>query len=1125
VVATRSTQQGATPSLRIMLLGGFHLWVGDRRVPPDALRRRKAARLIKLLALAPGYRLLREQVLEALWPTLEPDAAANNLHRTLYVARRILDPDVRAATLSSHLALNDGSLCLCAPGGLWTDAHAFELAASAARQFAEPMYYHQALDLYTGDVLPEESYEDWAIIAREKLRVLYLTLLEELALLYERLNDPQGAIATLQRVTEHEPTNEQAQVKLMRLYAQVGQRHKALRQFQQLRHILQRDLGVEPAASAERLYHELALDQDVDTSGDDLPRPTPNTSRSNLPHQLTSFVGREAELREVSQVVRKHRLVVLTGPGGCGKTRLALEAVRTVAPYHPDGIWFIDLSSTDSPSLVLRAVTSALRIKDEPGQSALALLVEHIGAKHMLLILDNCEHVVEICVSLVEELLNRCPHAYILATSREVLRIPGEVRWLVPPLPVPALVTTPTPDVLTTYDAVRLLVDRARLVQPDFTLTQHNARAVVELCQRLDGMPLAIELAAASLHVLSPSQLVARLDDRFRLLRNERRTGPPRHQGLEQVTAWSYGLLDHREQALFSRLGIFTGSWTLEEAEHIVAGPPVDRGDVLGLLARLVDKSLVVAEVAVDGTMRYRLHETLRDYALARLSEAGALVALQRSHADYYCLLAEQVESGLQEADQEGWLRRLEAVRANVQAALSWSVQGEDRVATGLRTAASLWLFWLLSSSLEQGREWLARLLRRYSVADTIAAKAVAVAGFLAWAQHDLEHAAALLEDSIQRSRTLGEHRLLAWALNNLGQTRFAQGDVVAAETFYAESLALSEALGEQQMSGWAHANLGDLALYRCDLAHAAEHYTVSLAAFRTLANPFGVGVALVKLGSMAQAGGNDAQALTHYAESLHIFRTAGIQDNIAWLLHLEGEVRLYGGDVERAEALQRESLALFQLLDNNEGSAWALNGLAQVAQLRGDHAHAASLFRESLGLHRFMFGHRYIVLNLLGLAGVALRQGDARRAAQLLAGIAMLGDTVGGRLMPAEQIEFEHLRSRIGMDGVSFATLDAQTRALPLHELIAYALREAEHDGVPHLAPPKDVAVLMARLTRREREVAKLIVRGYINRQIAIELGVSERTVDTHVSNILHKLHVRSRAALAGLEALEAFG
>ncbi|HWQ15617.1 MAG TPA: BTAD domain-containing putative transcriptional regulator, partial [Roseiflexaceae bacterium] len=518
--------------LWIELLGGFRIRIGDEVIAAEIWRRRKVRSLIKLLALAHGYRLHREQLMDLLWPDADPQAALNSLHQALYLARRILEPGGSAR--GRYLLLQHESVTLAPPELVWVDVTAFEAAAAQARQRQDPAAYRAALALYSGELLPEDRYEEWASARREALHQEYLALLRELTRLAEAGADYALAIETLHKALAADPAHEEVHRDLMRLYALSGARQQALRQYQALQEVLRRQLDLEPDIHSQRLYQAILAGQlspsgpaqEAATATVAAPSPSVTTPVAterteelhNLPVQITSFIGREREIAEVKQLLTTTRLLTLAGPGGCGKTRLALAVAADVLHAYPDGVWLVDLAALANPALVPQAVAAALGLHEAPGQPLTETLAAALKPRQLLLVLDNCEHLVSACAQLAETLLRACPQLRILATSREALHIPGEVTWLVPSLSLPDPRHLPSLAELLHYEAIRLFLERALAILPTLRVTEQHAPAIAQICMRLDGVPLAIELAAARMPVLTVEQLAGRLDDCFRLL-------------------------------------------------------------------------------------------------------------------------------------------------------------------------------------------------------------------------------------------------------------------------------------------------------------------------------------------------------------------------------------------------------------------------------------------------------------------------------------------------------------------------------------------------------------------------------------------------------------------------------
>ncbi|MGH3087340.1 MAG: ATP-binding protein, partial [Rubrobacteraceae bacterium] len=489
---------------------------------------------------------------------------------------------------------------------------------------------------------------------------------------------------------------------------------------------------------------------------------------SNLPAPLTSFVGRENETLEVKRLLSMTRLLTLTGAGGCGKTRLAVETARGLVGAYPDGVWLVELAPLSEGTS--QAVAAALDVHEQPNLPLADTLSDHLRRKDLLLVLDNCEHLVDSAARLADTLLGACPKLKILATSRERLGVPGEAVWAVPPLSLPG--EDGAPEGLMRCEAVRLFVDRARSRLPAFDLTENNARSVAEVCRKLDGIPLAIELATARMGALAVEQVAERLEDSLGLLTGGGRTTEPRHQTMRATLEWSHGLLDEPEQKLFHRLSVFAGGFSLEAAEEACSGEGIERDDILDLLSRLVDKSLVIAGAGGGAAPRYRTLEPIRQYALERLEESGEKERVRNRHASYYLALAEAAEPELVGAGQIAWLERLGTEYANLRAALGWfldeeGVEREERARAGLRLAAALGRFWGIRAAIE-GREWIEKGLAKSGAAPaSLWAKALREAGFMA-VYHLDERAIEMLQEALALYEELGDEVGRATAINYL---------------------------------------------------------------------------------------------------------------------------------------------------------------------------------------------------------------------------------------------------------------------------------------------------------------------------------------------------------------------
>lgn len=1010
--------------IHIQLLGGFQVMVGTRLIAETEWKRRKAKTLIKLLALAPDHRLHREQVMDRLWPDLRFEAAANNLHQTLHITRRILDPT--GASHTRYLQLQDEMLTLCPEEPPWVDVTAFEQATSKARRRQEPAAYQAAIALYTGDLLPEDRYDDWLSNRREMLRQQYLKLLHELAQLFETQNEAALAIQTLQQLLAADPAHEEAHADLMRLYALTGRRQQALRQYQHLKKTLQQELEAEPEPKSQQLYEDILTNRFAGSAKEkqskqeedkeermSSSRPYSPIPLHNLPPHLTRFIGREEEKAEVKRLQATTRLLTLTGPGGSGKTRLALEVATDLyaAPGYADGVWLVELAALSDLTLVPQAVASALGVRETTGQPLTETLVSHLQSKKMLLVLDNCEHLIAACATLADTLLRACPGLRILATSREPLHIPGELTWPVPPLSMPDPQQLPPVEKLVQYEAVQLIIDRATAILPTFTVNQYNAPAIAQVCHQLDGLPLAIELAAARVKLLTMAQIAARLQDSFRLLVGGNRLALTRQQTLQAALDWSYELLSEPERVLFRRLAVFAGGFTLEAAEGICPGDGLDPSEFLDLLSQLVDKSLVTVRED-DQARRYGLLETVRQYSTQKLRASGDEAKIRIRHQQWYLALALEADRKLYGPRQAEWLDRLETEHDNLRAALAWSAPDERERRLGLRLARALFWFWYLSSYLSEGQAWFEKALAETDASQQSWERAMALfgSGIIAMFQGNITIAGQRLEKSIALWRMLGNNQdnnneaghnqvdaseELATALLSLGTVRLNQGDERAARALLEECLGLFQESGHETLYAVALTHLGDVALRQGDWAAARARYEECLTLQQKLAYPWG----------------------------------------IAQVLNNLGEVARCETDYERAARLYDEGLALFRELDSSADVARSLHNLGYVALARGDAGRAATLFAESLALFRERGGKRGIVECLAGFAGVAAIQADFRRAAQLLGAVDAQFEHLGAAMWPADRLESErnltNIRATLGEEIFTASWKEGRTLTL----------------------------------------------------------------------------------------------
>ncbi|HEX9038605.1 MAG TPA: tetratricopeptide repeat protein [Ktedonobacterales bacterium] len=807
--------------------------------------------------------------------------------------------------------------------------------------------------------------------------------------------------------------------------------------------------------------------------------PSPN----NLPLQVNQFIGREREMTAIKGLLTTTRLLTLTGAGGSGKTRLALQIATDLQKEFADGVWWVELAALSDPLLAPHAVTSVLGIPERAGRPVTEALSDALRRKHLLLVLDNCEHVLAGCVQLIETLLHTCGQVHILVTSREALTISGETTWLVVPLRAPDVSQPPSIEELQSYEAVQLFVERARSVRPSFTLTTENAPAVAQVCHRLDGMPLAIELAAARMRALSAEQIVARLDHAYQLLTGGSRTALPRQQTLRAAMDWSYDLLPAHEQDFFRRLSVFAGSFSFEAAEAICAGEPGAAGeayDALDVLSSLIDKSLVVMEQR-GSAARYRLLEPVRQYGQDKLQESGEAAQTRRAHRDWYARLAEQTESETQQAQQEVWFERLEEEHDNLRAALGWSLEREE-AETAARIAAAIHRFWLLRGHMSEGRSFLERALAAYPAKTVTRVRALYAAAILASLQDDYSTGKRLAHESLALSRELAERRETGYALYVLGRLARIEGDYAGAARLFEESLALFRQLGRREDIALVLSGLGLTVLYLGDSERAAALSEESLEISRELGDSRGIASWLANLSVVMLARGDDTRARALCEESLAIRRALGYKGGCAHSLALLGRITLHQGAYERAVACFTESLALRQETGEKEGVAVALEGLAAVAGAQWRPVHAARLY---------------------GFA-------------------ASLRSALGAPLPPIDRPVYQQSVATVHaqLDEPAFLNAWAQGQAMTREEALAEAAQVTAQTHAASPSTPMDTTpasptrVRPFGLTTREIDVLRLVTQGLTTNQIAEQLIISPRTADAHLRSIYSKLAVTSRAA-----------
>lgn len=874
-------------------------------MPP--LRSKREQWLLALLVLRHEQDTSREWLASTLWPDNHEEQALFYLRKALSNLRRALGAEAGRLLSPSPRTLRLDMT------GAFADVIAFERAASQG----------EAVDLYRGPLLPD-CQEEWASHERGRRELAYFAALEQLA----EAADPASAVRWLRLLVAADPYRESAYRALMQALGDGGDRAAVTAVYRELQERLFRDLNTHPSPETEALY-SLLMESEAAVSVSSRPAQSQDTGR-HLPIPLSDLIGREDAIVEVAGWLDQRRLVTLVGAGGIGKTRLAIAVAEATLPKFADGVWFVDLAVLSDGALVPRATAQALGIAEESQRSVTESLADALAGRSMLIVLDNCEHVAEACADLVFRLLSSSPGLSILATSRQALNVAGEQVYRVPSLAVPSSSGNPME-----YEAVRLFVDRAVRVDSGFRLQARNASDVVEICRQLDGIPLAIEMAAARLRSLSVGEIKTRLNDRFRLLKSGSRGVLPRQHTLRATIDWSYDQLSDAERDMLRQVSVFAGGWTVEAAEA-VAG---NREDAEDLLSSLVDKSLAIAETQRERT-RYRLLETVRQYGHYRLVEGEEYLAVRTRHRDYYLALAIDLRPKLMGADQADWFAVLDTEHDNLRQALGFCTEQPDGGEYGLRLAAALSRFWLIRGHFSEGRERFAAALRHPSAQVRVRDRAQALngAGLLAWRQSDYEGATELYLESIAISREQGEIVDVARALNNLALITRDQGDYESARTMHEESIEIFRQNGERLIAATCLANLGVVTQYQGDFDAARSAFAEGLAVQRELGDRSATSVTLSSLGAVALDQGDRAYARQCHEEGLEIARE--LEDRYGCARHQYGL-----GCAIDDPALIKESLMTMSELGEKTMITDHFAALASLARERGHREVAVRLF------------------------------------------------------------------------------------------------------------------------------------------------------------------------------------
>lgn len=935
-----------SPKLKITLAGNVMVEVDGCRLADQQLGPRGRT-VLACLVLERRRLLSSDELADAVWGLDVPQTWRPALRGVITRVRRFLEvPDA-----DTHLAVRSRLGCyqLTLPDDAEVDVERAITEFEAARTALDDRDYARALcsartsaALSRNEFLPGTS-GGWVEAQQARLRGLYVAGLEVLAEAACGCGDWDSARQAAEEILNHEAYRESAYVLLMKALAGAGNLTEAMLTYRRCCDVLDRELGSSPSRLTRDAF--LALSTATDQADGETPR-----RRTNVPASLSTFVGRTEEIVALRRRLTSARLVTLTGTAGVGKSRLALEASRPLLSTFADGVWLVELAEVSVA--VAQHVSSVLRLPDTPGQDPAASLCEHLADKEMLLVLDNCEHVIADCALVVSRLLRSCQRVRVLATSRQPLHVSGEVAWTVEPLSVPP--EHPRPEVASpfVYEAVQLFADRASSARPGVDV---DLAAAAELCTRLDGIPLAIELAAAQARVFTVRELTSLIGDQRPLLTTAvAGDTTARHRSLAAALDWSYDLLDGDERVLLQQLSVFVGGFTAEAAETISAGAGLD---ALTVLARLVDKSLVASRHGT--TTRFRLLETVRAYARGKLAATGGEERMLTRHLEWAYAVASAAAEALQRPSDATVLDRLDAERGNLQAALEWSARS-DQHERGLHIAVALMRYWEIRGYLGLGRAWLERFGRSEGASDVARAAALNAAGVLANDQSDFASARALHSEALVFRRSAGDLAGVAASLNGLANVAISSGDLEATPPMFEEILRIGRQLDDRQIVASCLVNLAVVTEHAVDegidwphsLADAYTWLTEALTILRTMSDLRGVALTLENLGVVSALGGQHDRAREYFQQCLDVYRQFGDKKGVAGTVRFLGQLSYRDGDYAGATLLVEECLVLEQQLGSAQRVGEAFGLLGAIAQQSGNVDRARDLYEESLSAY-----------------------------------------------------------------------------------------------------------------------------------------------------------------------------
>jgi predicted ATPase/DNA-binding SARP family transcriptional activator len=1025
--------------LEVKLLGRFEVSCDGK---PIAITSRPAQSLFAYLILNAGTLHRREKLAGILWPDSLAETARGNLRHALWRIRKALG----SSSSNRFLHADDLGISFKAIADYWLDTAALKKLG----EDAPTDELITVLSNYQGELLPG-FYDEWVVLEREHL---YSIFEHHMARLMSSLRDEMRWLEILDWAEwwiKLGQKPEPAYRDLMSAHAEKGDMSKVAATYHRCVKSL-KELGFEPSEQTRALYARLKAGKETFEAGPTISVKEERETRpkTNLPIPVTSFIGREREIEEVKHLLSVTRLLTLTGSGGIGKTRLAIQAANELVKAYKGGVWWVELAPVIDSKLVPQAVAQALGVRESLGQPLTESVKNYLREKQLLLILDNCEHLITACAHVADDLLTQCADLRILTTSRETLGITGETTMRVPTLSFPVLTHLSQLQNFGEFESVQLFAERAMAVHPELALTQANTFMITQICRRLDGIPLALELAAARVKVLSLEEIATRLDDRFTLLTQGSRTALPRHQTLRAAIDWSYELLSGLEQNFFSRLSVFAGGFTLAMANEVATGGDVAKSQIIDLLGQLIDKSLVIIQARSkdsESETRYGMLESIHEYAREKLLSSGEEEHTRTKHLNYFLQFSEQADLALRGPKQMEWLERLKNdERDNLRAALGWAMKTKD-IKTGLYIAGRLRLFWG-RWDFHEGERWLAEFIHRPESYDypIARAKALCAYGHVLWIIQKFSEAQNAAEECLALFRAYGDPQGEIDALLLMGNVLQYVGTMKSSierrVDFRLKALALSKSLGDR----WRQARaLADLGWDHGDYLRARAYWEEAVALFREVGDALLLLDFLSSLGTLELLNGDFESAQVRLDESIQINRKMNNQVVTAHFYEAQARMAILNGDFEKGRSFLAEEMVMTQESGDRIMYLWARSHLGHLALRQGNLSEAKDIFIETTG--GFFQGNNDIgiIYNLEGIAGLYVASEKPDQAAILIGWSDAAREKIGDRRPPIEQVDVDRdiAACLAKMGKVAFAQAYKEGQPMSFELAVEFALKE----------------------------------------------------------------------------------